>query len=123
MIKGIGIDMTKVSRFERLVETERFRTRVFTGAELALIGTGPLASERMAGNYAVKEALAKALGCGLKGCPLDHVEVLRNGAGAPMVQAYGTVQEKLDALGVGNIWVTITHDGGMAAAVVVLEGD
>ncbi len=123
MIKGIGIDMTEVARFGRLVENEHFRARVFTGAELALIGAGPLAPERMAGNFAVKEALAKALGCGLKGCPPDRVEVLRNDAGAPVVQAYGTVREKLDALGVGNIWVTITHDGGMAAAVVVLEGD
>jgi holo-[acyl-carrier protein] synthase len=123
VIKGIGIDMVEISRMAGNIANAHFMERVFTAGERAYIGDGNLASERAAGNFAVKEALGKALGCGLAGCPLDSVEALRDERGAPYIQVTGVVQQRFTELGVSRTWVSITHTGGMAAAVVVLEGD
>lgn len=123
MIKGMGIDLVEISRMTQNVQNAHFMRRVFSDAERAHIGTGNLAAERAAGNFAAKEALGKALGCGIAGCPMDSVEVLRDEAGAPYINATGAAKEKLDDLGVWNIQVSITHTGETAAAVVVLEGD
>lgn len=123
MIKGLGIDMVEISRMAANITSAHFLERVFTEAERAYIGSDALSAERAAGNFAVKEALSKALGCGLAGCPLDKVEVLRNEKGAPIIQAYGNVLRKFEDMRVTREWVSITHTGGVAAAVVVLEGD
>lgn len=123
MIKGIGMDIVQISRIQKNLTNARFMERVFSAAEREHIGLGPLSSERASGCYAVKEALAKALGCGLAGCPPDAVETLRLPSGAPQVHATGKAQASLDALGIRHVWVSITHDAGVAAAVVVLEGD
>lgn len=123
MVKGIGIDLVEIARIGRAIGREHFLNRVYTPAERELIGGDKLPVQRAAGNYAAKEALGKALGCGISGCPLDAVEVLRSETGAPVITTYGKAKERMDALGVRHIWVSITHDGGMAVAVVVLEGD
>lgn len=123
MIKGIGIDMVDISRMKGNIKNAHFMERVFTEAERTYIGTGSLAAERAAGNYAAKEALGKALGCGLAGCPLDKVEILRNEKGAPYIQAYGNVLRRFEEMRVTKEWVSITHEGNMASAAVVLEGD
>lgn len=123
MIKGIGMDLVQISRIQKNLTNARFMERVFTAAEREHIGLEPLSAERAAGCFAVKEALAKALGCGLAGCPPDAVETWRLPSGAPQVRATGKAQAALDALGVRQVWVSITHDAGVAGAVVVLEGD
>ncbi len=123
MIKGMGLDMVDIARMGKNLAIARFMERVFTVAEREHIGSGALSAQRAAGCFAVKEALAKALGCGLAGCPLDAVETLRLPSGAPQVRAHGKVQEKLTELGVTSVWVSITHEAGLAAAVVLLEGD
>lgn len=123
MIKGIGMDIVQIERMQKNLANARFMERVFTAAEREHIGQGPLSAERAAGCYAAKEALAKALGCGLAGCPLDEVETVPLPGGAPRTTATGKALAALNALGATNIWVSITHDAGVAAAVVVLEGE
>lgn len=123
MIKGIGIDSVEISRMEVNITKKHLMERVFTADERALIGEGSLAAERAAGNFAVKEAVGKALGCGMAGCPLDCVETLRDDKGAPFLNVYGAAQERFANLGVVKAWVSITHTGGIAAAFVVLEGE
>lgn len=123
MIKGLGIDTVEIARMEKNLQNARFMERVFTGAEREHIGESKLSAERAAGNFAVKEALGKALGCGITGCPLDAVETLRDDRGAPIVIVSGVVKERFVELGIGKAWVSITHTGGIATAVVVLEGE
>jgi holo-[acyl-carrier protein] synthase len=123
MIKGVGMDLVQISRMEKNIANEHFLQRVFTAAEREHIGQGVLSAERAAGCYAVKEALAKALGCGLSGCAPDEVETTHLSTGAPQVQATGKARASLDLLAVQHIWVSISHDAGVAAAVVVLEGE
>ncbi len=123
MIKGIGIDSVEVARMEKNLTNARFMERVFTAMERELIGNDGHSVERASGNFAVKEAVGKALGCGMAGCPLDCVETLRDEQGAPMIHVDGKAQERFAALGVCKAWVSITHTGGIATAFVVLEGD
>ncbi len=123
MIKGIGIDSVEVARMEKNLENTRFLERVFTPAERELIGADGHSAERASGNFAVKEAVGKALGCGMAGCPLDCVETLRDEQGAPVIRVRGKAEERFAALGVRNAWVSITHTAGLATAFVVLEGD
>ena len=123
MIKGIGIDAVEISRMASNTANEHFMERVFTPVERAYIGEGSLAAERAAGNFAAKEALAKALGCGMAGCPPDLAEVLRDDRGAPYIKIYSDVEKRFMELGVKKAWVTITHTDDIAIATVVLEGE
>lgn len=123
MIKGVGIDSVEISRMETNLLNTHFMQRVFTEAELAHIGEGNLAAERAAGDFAAKEALGKAMGCGLAGCPPDLVETLRDEKGAPYLNVTGAVKKRVAELGISKAWVSITHTAGIATAVVVLEGD
>ncbi|MGH3498602.1 MAG: holo-ACP synthase [Nocardioidaceae bacterium] len=116
MIVGVGIDVVDVSRFEdTLARTPGLRLRLFTVAER----NHPIAS--LAARFAAKEALAKALGApaGLRW--LD-AEVRTDDAGRPWLELNGTVAARARDLGAGTVHVSLSHDAGIASAVVLLEG-
>jgi holo-[acyl-carrier-protein] synthase len=115
MIVGIGLDLTEVFRFSRAIERNGVLARLFTPAEL--VGAP---KERLAGRFAAKEALAKAVGAP-KGLVWTDVEVLADECGQPFIKASGTVAARLAELGVTTVFVSITHDAGVAAAMVVCE--
>ena len=124
MVVGLGIDMVQIARLEALFERhpERAQSRLFTPAELEDCRGRANASECLAGRFAAKEAFLKALGTGLAEGLSWHDVRLSGGQGErPRLHASGPAAEKLDALGATGIHVSITHDGGVAAAVVVLE--
>jgi holo-[acyl-carrier protein] synthase len=115
VIVGLGIDVVGVERFGRtLARTPALRTRLFTAAERDL----PL--ESLAARFAAKEAVAKALGAPA-GLAWHDVEVLRGPGGRPVLRATGTVAAAAAALGVTSWHVSLTHDAGVASAVVVAE--
>jgi len=120
MIVGLGIDVVDVARFAGALARPGVRERLFTDAELAGLDGLPSerAAERGAGRFAAKEALAKALG-GPTGLSWTDVEVLGE---RPAIRVFGTVAARAEELGVASYHVSITHDAGVAAAVVVLEG-
>ncbi len=65
----------------------------------------------------------KALGTGwAEGVGFRQIEVLRQASGAPSLRLHGEARRRADALGVRNLWLSISHDGASAVAVVVLEG-
>ncbi|MFZ0530636.1 MAG: holo-ACP synthase [Propionicimonas sp.] len=115
MIIGIGLDITEVFRFSRAVERPGMLERLFTAAEREDAPT-----ERLAGRFAAKEALAKALGAP-RGLVWTDVEVLRDDFGKPYFVLSGTVADRVAALGVATVHLSITHDAGVAAAMVVCE--
>jgi holo-[acyl-carrier protein] synthase len=115
MIVGIGLDLTEVFRFSRAIERKGVMERLFTPAELE---NAP--KERLAGRFAAKEAIAKAIGAP-KGLVWTDVEVLADDCGQPYIKTYGTVAARLAELGVASVFVSITHDAGVAAAMVVCE--
>ena len=118
MIKGLGIDLCEITRMEKLLEDERFLKRYFGKDEIDYIRTkGKSASQTMAGIYAAKEAFSKALGTGIA-FDLKEVCIRHDQAGMPAYSLCG----KAEKMGEGDcFWLSITHDGGIAAAVCVRE--
>ena len=115
MILGVGIDVVDVVRFgETLERTPAMRERLFTPAERER----PLAS--LAARFAAKEALAKALGAPTGMHWLD-AEVVNAPSGDPRLDMRGSVLARANDLGVQHVHVSLSHDAGIASAVVVLE--
>jgi holo-[acyl-carrier protein] synthase len=114
-ILGVGIDVVDIARFgETLDRTPALRERLFTPTERSR----PLAS--LAARFAAKEALAKALGAPTGMGWLD-AEVVNDPSGDPRLDIRGSVQARADELGVATLHVSLSHDAGIASAVVVLE--
>ncbi len=116
MIVGVGIDVVDVERFGVTLErTPALRERLFTPHERER----PMAS--LAARFAAKEALAKALGAPAGMNWLD-AEVQTDESGRPLFAVRGSVAARAEALGVTSVHVSLSHDAGIASAVVVLEG-
>ena len=116
MIVGVGIDVVDVERFGQALErTPALLERLFTDEERSL----PLNS--LAARYAAKEALAKALGAPV-GLQWQDATVRRGDDGRPHLLVTGTVEARAEALGVGSLHISLSHDAGIASAVVVAEG-
>lgn len=112
---GIGTDVVDLDRFaEALGRTPALRARLFTDAEAGL------PHQSLAARFAAKEALAKALGAP-GGLEWHDAEVICAESGQPSWRLGGTVQARADALGVTNTHLSLSHDGGVATAMVVLE--
>lgn len=115
-IIGVGIDVVDVARFgESLARTPGLSARLFTPAE----ESRPLASQ--AARFAAKEALAKALGAPV-GMHWHDAEILTEESGRPVFEMRGSVLRRANDLGVESVHVSLSHDAGIASAVVVLEG-
>lgn len=118
MITGIGTDLIEVSRIKKAAERPAFLERVYTEKERELIEARPA---RAAGNFAAKEAVAKALGCGFAGIVPAEIEVLRQESGLPYVVLHGRAEEKAEEQGVSAIQISITDTAEYAQAYAVCE--
>ena len=125
MIVGLGTDLCRVERIAAMLERygERFERRIYTAEERAYCRSRPkTAANHFAGRFAAKEAAFKALGTGLSmGMRWRDVEVTRRPGEPPRLRFVGRAAQRADRMGVDNIHLSITHDGDMAMAVVVLE--
>lgn len=120
MIIGIGTDLIEIARIRRACEKPAFLSRIYTQEECRRFG-GDVS--RLAGNFAVKEAVSKALGTGFRGFwPVD-VEVGRDELGKPFVRLFGGALERARELGIGAVHVSITNTKEHAAAFAVAESD
>jgi holo-[acyl-carrier protein] synthase len=157
MIVGIGVDVCEIARLEEALDRNPgLAERLFTDEERVLPNGQPRPVRSLAGRFAAKEAVAKALGAPsglgwhqaviLPGKPLDEAsetaqieagvhepadlgwpgemsQVRRNaGDGAPLLHLEGAAKALADELGVQHIHLSISHDGGVAVAMVVCEG-
>ena len=114
-VVGVGVDVVAVDRFAAaLRRTPALGPRLFTPAEL------DRRVEGLAARFAAKEAVAKALGAP-RGLAWHDVEVLTEDTGRPRLDVRGTVAEAAAGLGVTAWHVTLSHDGGVAVAMVVAE--
>ncbi len=116
MIIGVGIDVVDVERFMAAIgRAPRLREKLFTPAERDL----PDAS--LAARFAAKEAIAKALGAP-GGMSWQDATVHRVPGGPPEVEISGTVASQAQTLGVRRFHLSLSHDAGIASAMVVAEG-
>ena len=115
MIVGVGIDVCDLDRFAAsIARRPGLVRRLFTVQE----AERPVAS--LAARFAAKEALAKALGAPAGLVWLD-AEVVTDSDGKPAFAVTGTVADRARALGVATIHVSLSHDAGIASAVVICE--
>ncbi|MEU5437502.1 holo-ACP synthase [Streptomyces sp. NPDC020719] len=122
MIIGVGIDVAEVERFgESLRRTPGLLQRLFVEQELLLPSGERRGTASLAVRFAAKEALAKALGAPA-GLQWTDAEVYVEESGQPRLRVRGTVAARAEALGVRGWHVSLSHDAGVASAVVIAEG-
>ncbi len=116
MIIGIGVDVVDVERFARqLQRTPGLVERLFVPSERGLN------VRSLAARFAAKEAIAKALGAPV-GMNWQHCTIEVDAAGAPCVVVEHTVAAASRARGIESWHLSLSHDGGIATAMVVAEG-
>jgi holo-[acyl-carrier protein] synthase len=124
VVPGIGVDVVDVDRMKFALErTPRIRQRLFTEDEIAYCEKFRFAERHYAGRWAAKEAVCKALGCGL--IQWNGVEVIRRPRQAPFVRISGKIKRFAEAVGVReeDLFISITHSELSAVAVCVVRRD
>ena len=112
MIVGVGIDVVHIDRFEQTLErTPGLEQKLFTLAERNK------SIHSLAARFAAKEALIKALNAE-KGILWHEAEVVNLEGGKPTFNCYGAVA---DLVGLANVQLSISHDAGIATAIVIVE--
>lgn len=121
MIIGLGIDVCSIERMRRALERhgDRFFDRICSEAERSDL-MGREQATALAGRFAVKEAFAKALD-GARGVGWHEVQVRRAASGRPTLELTGNAMAAVERFGANTWHVSITHDAGVAVAVVILE--
>jgi holo-[acyl-carrier protein] synthase len=115
MIVGVGIDVVDIARFQATLErTPGLAARLFTPGERVLKPAS------LAARFAAKEALAKALGAP-GGMSWHDAEVITEQSGRPLLRIVGTVAARAAELGVVSCHLSLSHDAGIASAVVIAE--
>jgi len=123
MIVAVGIDVVLVARFAGAIERRpSLVERLFTATERTNSSGNPRPPESLAARFAAKEAVAKALGAP-KGLRWHDCEVAADESGRPWLTVTGTVAAAADQQGVRRWHLSLSHDGGIASAMVVAEGD
>lgn len=118
-----GIDLVECARIERAIaqQGEAFLARVFTAAERDYCERHARSAPPFAARWAAKEAVAKALGCGIGAeASLVEIEVTRDAAGQPGILLHGTAAATAAEQGVREIRLSLTHTEHYAAAVAVI---
>lgn len=121
MIVALGIDVCSIDRVRRAIERHgaAFAARLLSPRELADRGAGDEATF-VAGRFAAKEAFSKAVD-GARGVGWHEVEIRRTPGGKPRLDLSGKGLERARQLGADAWHVSVSHDAGVAVAVVVVE--
>lgn len=118
MIVGNGVDLIEISRIAKAIENPHFCERVFTEAE---IRESKMLAHRLAGFFAAKEAILKAMGTGLSNFSWQEIEVRHDSKGAPLLELTGKVRSFLSENRVSRVHLSISHCKEYAVAQVILE--
>lgn len=126
MIIGLGTDICNIERVGRFIERygERFTRRCFTPMEISHCTRYHNGYEQFAARIAAKEAASKALGTGWRnGVHWKHFEVSHEPSGKPFLRIHGRAAELAAQMGLKSSHISLTHDAGVAMAVVIFEGE
>ncbi|MDB5106976.1 MAG: 4-phosphopantetheinyl transferase [Fibrobacteres bacterium] len=120
MVKGIGTDISHIERIKKL--SPEAVSRILTGPEAEYCNRYTAPHERIAGRFAAKEAILKALGTGWgQGLGWGQIEILPDASGAPVATLTGAARDKLISLGATRCLVSISHQGDYATAFAIIE--
>jgi holo-[acyl-carrier protein] synthase len=118
----VGVDLARVDELERLLSRPWFRWYFFAPDELQHASTlgGTRATEFLAGRFAAKEAVLKALGRGLfEGVMPREIELVRQVSGEPVVRLSGGARDAAVGLGLWSVTVSIAHKGADVVAIAI----
>jgi len=119
-VTGVGVDLVDIARFERaMTRTPRLRDRLFAADE-TVRGGKALELRSLAGRFAAKEALIKALGWSWD-IGWHDMPVVSDEYGNPGFELRGQAASAVRELGISRVHLTMSHDAGMAIAFVVAE--
>lgn len=120
----IGVDIVEICRIRKACEKKRFLERFFSPEELSGIkkNKGAAFYEHLAGKFAAKEAVAKALGTGFRYFRWREIEILNGFNGKPYVKLSGKAREISESQGYEKILITISHGRDYAVAFALAEG-
>ncbi len=124
MIIGVGVDIVEIRRIKEAIDrNDNFIDKLFDKEEIEYLKSRGMRPEYVAGRFAAKEAVAKALGTGFRGFSFKDVVIDRTALGKPIVVLKG--KAKLTAQKNGNykIHISISHGQDSAIAYAVLEND
>ena len=123
MIFGIGVDLLRQQRIDRAYahHPKRFPQKILCEAELAEFSRSKRKARYLAMAFAAKEAFVKALGTGFHGVGYRDAGTVHEASGKPVLTYSPAMAERLKALGIVGGHVTLTDEGGMICAMVVLE--
>ncbi len=124
MIIGIGTDLLDINRLESAIQKNpRFLLRNFTENERILFAKRNGNPSVRATNFALKEAVSKALGTGFRGFNFIDIEVLRDASGKPVINLYKGALERYVALNGVTIHATASHERLFVMAYCIIEGE
>lgn len=123
MIVGIGTDIVEMDRIKKILEINKdgFLNKIFTDEELKFLEERNMRTEFVAGRYAAKEAVSKALGTGIRGFSFKDIQVFNDDLGKPYVVLTGGAEEIRLRLESGKIHLSISHGRDNAIAYAILE--
>jgi len=121
MILRTGVDLIEIARIEEVINRhgKHYLERIYTSAELEQCGKQ---TESLAGRFAAKEAFAKALGTGIGVVSWNEIEILGDEQNAPILNLYGSAEQRAKEMGLSNWSVSISHSQSHAIAIVVALG-
>lgn len=126
MILGIGTDIIEIQRIKKVIErNSNFLERNFSKEEIEYFRSRCFKYETIAGNFAAKEAISKAIGSGFRGFGLKDISILRDSLGKPFVEVETAVDDiiKENLMNQYKIHISISHSKENAIAYAILEGD
>ncbi|OOB76818.1 MAG: holo-[acyl-carrier-protein] synthase [Epulopiscium sp. Nuni2H_MBin003] len=118
MIIGVGTDIIEIERVKKAMQNTAFLTKLFTQNEREYCKTK---AETVAGLFAAKEAVSKALGTGFRNIKMKEVEITHTKIGQPIVNLYENAKKQADSLNIDNINISISHCKTYAIAYVIVE--
>lgn len=114
---GLGVDIIEIERIKNAVShNARILDRLFTENELRDYRSRGSRAETLAGKFAAKEAVVKAMGTGLRGFPWTDLEILPDSLGKPSCIISGKASDTLKSMGITSIMISIAHNRTSAIA-------
>jgi len=116
-----GVDLIEIDRIAEIVARhgKRYLERIYTPAEIEICGKH---AGSLAGRFAAKEAVSKALGCGIGDIEWKEIEILGNEQNAPVLHLHGKAAQKAYVLGLKSWSLSLSHSQSHAIAFVVAIG-
>ena len=115
---GIGVDLVSVDRITRIYKNfpDRFVERILTDNEKAQFKAKGSSMQTLAARFAAKEAVLKAIGCGIGPAAMREVEIITPSGKQPYVRLHGSASLIADNNNIGNIFITMSHEQNLACA-------